>query len=416
MRAEILAVGTELLLGDIVNTNAAHISASLASIGVDVLYQTVVGDNEERIADEISAALERSDALIICGGLGPTHDDLTREAIARATGRGLKGDPILEEELRGRFEAMGRVMADANLKQTYLPQGARAIPNRRGTAPGVSLEVDGRRIYALPGVPHEMEGMLDEVVLPELAEASGGKALTSRVLKVVGMGESDAADRLGEAISDLDRDPVATIALLAGRGEVRVRITAKEDSGAAAAERIASVEERVRGILGSAVFGADDDTLESVVAGTMRGKGLSLAVAESVTGGMVASRIVNVPGASKFLIGGFVTYTPEMKESLLGVPEAVLSRGTVSAEAAEAMAVGARERTGADVGLSTTGEAGPDNEEAPMGTIYLGLAWDGGSLNRHFVAPRGRETVRRWATQGALNLLRLWLQGEANPD
>jgi nicotinamide-nucleotide amidase len=307
-------------------------------------------------------------------------------------------------------------MADANLKQTYLPEGARAIPNRRGTAPGVALEVDGRRIYALPGVPHEMQAMLAEVVLPELAETSGGQALTSRILRVVGMGESDVADRLDEVIADLDRDPVATMALLAGMGEVRVRITAKEGGGAPAAERIASVEERVRETLGSAVFGADEDTLESVVAGTMREKGLGLAVAESVTGGMVASRIVNVPGASKFLIAGFVAYTPEMKASLLGVPEAVLSRGTVSAEAAEAMAAGARERTGADVGLSTTGEAGPDNEEAPVGTIYLGLAWEGGSLHRHFVAPGGRETVRRWATQGALNLLRLWLRDEANFD
>lgn len=414
MRAEVVAVGTELLLGDIANDNAREISEALAGIGVDVLFHTVVGDNEERIAGVISRAIERADVVIVTGGLGPTHDDITREAIARATGVPLERRSELEAWLRERFARMSRVMPEANLRQADLPRGAEVIENPTGTAPGFSLTLDGKRIYAVPGVPREMRGMLADRVLPDLRGPAGGATLVSRVLRVVGLGESDVGGRLAAVIEDLDREREATLALLAGGGEVRVRITAKGSSPQRALERIDPVERRVRGILGSAVYGADADTLEGVVAALLRQRRLTLAIAESVSGGMLASRLLAVPGASDFLLAAYVAYSPASKVDDLFVPASVLERhGAVSAETALSMAAGARARTGADVAVATTGEAGPEPAEAEVGTVYLGLAHLDGSLHRRFVAPGDREAIRRWASQAALNLLRLWLTGEA---
>lgn len=414
MRAEVVAVGTELLLGDIANDNAREISEALAAIGVDVLFHTVVGDNEERIAGVISRAIERADVVIVTGGLGPTHDDVTREAIARATGVPLERRPELEAWLRERFARMSRVMPEANLRQADLPRGAEPIENPTGTAPGFALTLDGKRIYAVPGVPREMRGILADRVLPDLRGPAGGATLLSRVLRVVGLGESDVGERLAAVIEDLDREREATLALLAGGGEVRVRITAKGVSPQRALERIDPVERRVRGILGSAVYGADADTLEGVVAALLRQRGLTLAIAESVSGGMLASRLLGVPGASDFLLAAYVAYSRTSKVDDLFVPASVLDRhGTVSAETALSMAAGARARTGADVAVATTGEAGPEPAEAEVGTVYLGLAHLDGSLHRRFVAPGDREAIRRWASQAALNLLRLWLTGEA---
>lgn len=414
MRAEVVAVGTELLLGDIANDNAREISEALAGIGVDVLFHTVVGDNEERIAGVISRAIERADVVIVTGGLGPTHDDVTREAIARATGVPLERRPELEAWLRERFARMSRVMPEANLRQADLPRGAEVIENPTGTAPGFALTLDGKRIYAVPGVPREMRGMLADRVLPDLRGPAGGATLVSRVLRVVGLGESDVGERLAAVIEDLDRQREATLALLAGGGEVRVRITAKGTSPQRALERIEPVERRVRGILGSAVYGADADTLEGVVAALLRQRRLTLAIAESVSGGMLTSRLLGVPGASDFLLAAYVAYSRTSKVDDLFVPASVLERhGTVSAEAALCMAAGARARTGADVAVATTGEAGPEPAEAEVGMVYLGLAHLDGSLHRRFVAPGDREAIRRWASQAALNLLRLWLTGEA---
>lgn len=413
MRAEILSIGTELLLGHIANTNAQWMSSALAEVGVDVLHHTVVGDNLERIARAIHIALGRSEAVIITGGLGPTHDDLTREAIAEAAGVALDRKPEIVEWLRERFASMGRAMPESNLRQADVPRGAISIPNPMGTAPGISLNLQGKRIYAIPGVPREMEVMMRAAVLPDLSAQTGGAALAHRVLKVVGLGESDVGTRLDPLIRRLDQTKEATIALLAGSGEVRVRISAKALTAPDAQALIAPVETSVRETLGSAVFGADDDTLEGVVASLLREKGLTLAVAESVTGGLVTARIVSVPGASDFLLGGYVAYSNAAKAADLSVSREILQEhGAVSAEAALAMAAGARARAGSDVGISTTGEAGPDPKEAPQGTVHLGIAWMGGSASRNFVAPGDREAIRRWATLGSLNLLRLWLLGE----
>lgn len=413
MRAEVVAVGTEILLGQIANTNARTISEGLAAAGVDVMYHWVVGDNEARIALLLREALARSDVIIITGGLGPTQDDLTREAIARATGKPLERRVDLEEGLRERFARFGRVMVDANLKQADQPQGAVAIPNPRGSAPGIALEHEGKWIYAMPGVPHEMEAMFRDAVLPRIAALAGGAVLVSRSLKVAGVPESEVAERLGGVVSKLDSDRSATIAFLPAFGEVQIRITAKDSTEEAARGRIAPVEQEVRDLLGQSVFGVDGDTLPGVIAELIKGRGLSLAIAESVTGGMVASRIVEVPGASDFLKAGFVAYSNESKVRDLSVPPALIgANGAVSEAVAVSMAQGARLRAETDLGLATTGEAGPDAREAPAGSVFVALAWSEGSVSRGFVAPGGRELVRRWATVGALNLLRLWLMGE----
>lgn len=412
LSAEIMAVGTELLLGQIANTNAQVVSEALATIGVDVLFHTTVGDNELRIAEAIGDALARVDVLIITGGLGPTHDDLTREAIARATGRPLEKRNDLEADLVARFERMGRAMAATNLRQADQPRGARAIPNPRGTAPGVALEHEGKRIFAIPGVPSEMHGMLLDHILPELGERTRA-SLSSRVLNVSGLPESEVALLIGEEIQRLDRDRAATIALLATAGGIKVRITAKAVDEHAAAAIIAPVEERLRALLGSSIYGVDDETLESVIAALMMEQGLTLAVAESVTGGAVSARLVDVPGASRFLRAAYVAYSNDAKIKDLDVPVSVITQhGSVSAESAAAMSEGARARAGADLGLATTGEAGPEPQEAEVGTVFLGLAWDQGTATRGFKAAGGRDWIRRWAANGALNLLRLWLIGE----
>lgn len=409
MKAEIIGVGTELLLGQIANTNAVTISRALAEKGIDVLYHTVVGDNEERIATAITHALSRSDVLIMTGGLGPTQDDLTRDGLARATSHDLARVPELEQALRQRFERLGRNMAESNLRQVELPEGARAIPNARGTAPGIAMEHDGKKIYVLPGVPSEMEPMLYDFIIPELSAAAGGGIVLSRLLAVAGIPESEVAEVLKDEVARLDAERTATLAFLPSAGEVRIRITAKDANEAAALERIGPVEERIRKILGAAVFGVDDQSLEAVVASILIERGLTLAVAESVTGGMLASRLVDVPGASRFLRAGYVTYSMEAKADL-GVPRSLLERhGAVSAETTLALAEAARLRAGVDLALATTGEAGPEPKEREVGTVFITLAWDGGSTHRGFRAPGERAAVRRWAANGALNLLRLHL-------
>ena len=414
MKAEIVGVGTELLLGQIANTNARAISEALAPAGVDILFHTVVGDNEQRIAEALAAALGRVDVVITTGGLGPTHDDLTREAIARVTGRALERRPELEQWLRRRFERLGRAMPEANLRQAELPRGATAIPNVRGTAPGMVLEHEGRLIYALPGPPVEIEPMIESAVVPQL-RARTGATIVSRTVRVAEMPESEVAERIHGVIDRLDRDPVATIALLASAGDVMVRITAKDETPEAAGARIGPVEDEVRRILGGAVYGADGDSLEGAVARLLREQRRTVAVGESLTGGLVCSLLVGVPGASSLLVAGYVAYSNEAKQRDLGVPEEILERhGAVSEETAAAMAAGVRERAGADLGLSTTGEAGPDPSQAPVGTVYVGLAWEGGTTVRHLRLGGGRDLIRRWATKSALNLLRAHLAGSGS--
>ncbi len=424
MKAEVIAVGTELLLGQIPNTNAQWIGAVLAESGVDVMFHTTVGDNLDRLAVTVGSALDRADAVIITGGLGPTHDDLTREAIAEATGHELVSDPALEKWLIELFESRNRRMAPSNLRQAMLPRGAESIPNELGTAPGIALEIDGHWIFAVPGVPAEMKPMIKDFVAPRLASMADGAVLVSRTLKAAGIGESDLAERISPTIDSLvgftsssraQRDSAMarpTIALLASAGEVRIRITAKAPEREAALTAIAPIEEDLRERLGSLIFGADEETLEGVIASMATQRGVTVGVAESFTGGLVASRLISVPGASEFFRGGFIAYSADMKTDSLGVaPELVAD--VVSAEVAIAMAIGARDRTGASVAIGTTGEAGPVSATSvPIGTVFIALAHEAGSVVRSFVAPGDRNMIRRWGAQAALNILRLWLLDE----
>lgn len=414
MKAEVITVGSELLFGTFDNSNLMKICRELDGIGIEVAYATTVGDDEKAISGCISAAIGRADAVIITGGLGPTHDDLTREALAAATGTELEFHPELEAELLRFFESRARTMHELNLIQAYLPAGAEALPNPLGTAPGISLEHEGVPVFALPGVPAEMEEMLRRRVLPALASRAKGNVIASRVLKAIGRGESDVAGMISPAVQACRDAGEPSVTILASRGEVAIHLRAGAENRAAAEAKIDPVEARLREVLGHLVYGQDDSTLQSVVSSMAHERGLTLAVVESFTGGALASRIVAVPGASGVLKAGYVTYAIEAKVQEVGVPQETLDRyGAVSEQTAKAMAEGARERSGADIGLSTTGEAGPNPEEEPVGTMFIGLAWDGGSLARKFVAAGNREDIREWGSRSALDTFRRWMLEEA---
>lgn len=410
MRAEVLGIGTEILLGQIANTNARYISERLADIGVDVLHHQVVGDNVGRIAEAIELARSRADVVILTGGLGPTGDDVTREGIAAALDVKLERHEEIETYLRQKFDRFAREMPESNLVQADVPAGARYILPERGTAPGIVWEGSGARLYAVPGVPAEMEEMLEAVIVPELRELAGPSGIVSRVLKVVGVAEA----RVGELLDDLFRElDNPTVAYLASAGEVKVRVTAKADTEDQARDLIAPVEKEIRGRLGAAVFGSDADELEAVVGDLLRERGLTLAVAESLTGGGLAERLSVAPDASGFLAGAVVAYSPDAKREVLGVPQEVLDGpGMVSEECAREMARGARRVFGADVGISTTGVAGPAELEGhPPGEVWVAVSTPDVEETRVFRAPGDREQVRRWTQQVSLDLLRRILLG-----
>ena len=406
MNAEVIAVGSELLAGQIANTNARAISEALAGVGVDVLVHTAVGDDVGRIATALRAALGRADIVVVSGGLGPTHDDLTREGLSAATGRPLVRHPDLVRMLEERFRRMGRSMSASNLQQADVPTGAVPIDNPLGTAPGISLEHGGRLVYALPGVPDEMAAMLRDFVLPDLAARTGGVPLVTRTLRTAGIGESDLADRLAGVLARQREAGEPAVGVYASEGEVRVTLIGPGGMTGA----LDRLEGEVREALGTFLYGTGDETLEAVVSNLMRSGGLKLAVAESVTGGMLTSRLVGVPGASDVLVAGYVTYSPEAKIRDLDVAKETIERyGVVSPETAKAMAAGARARTLTDVAISTTGEAGPNPSETAVGTVCVGLAWDGGEAAWTFGMGGGREMIRRRTCTYALNRLRLWL-------
>ncbi|HWD43603.1 MAG TPA: competence/damage-inducible protein A [Actinomycetota bacterium] len=416
MRCEIIGVGTELLLGQIVNTNAAWIGQRLADVGWDCLRHTAVGDNEQRIAGTIREALDRADAVIVTGGLGPTQDDVTREALAAVAGVTLRRQPDLEQWLRERFARMGvRRMAEMNLRQADVPEGARVIDNPRGTAPGLIVEIDGKPTYAVPGVPREMEGMLERVVLPDLAARAGeGRAIVSRTLRTVGVGESRLAERLTPLWEEAGSGEV-TLAYLASPGEVRVRLTAVGATRSEALAEIDPVEARVREELGDIVYGTDDETLEALVGRLLRERDLSLATAESLTGGLLGGRITGISGASDSYLGGVIAYATDAKASQLGVdPDLLAAEGPVSEPVAAAMAAGARNTFGADLGLAVTGVAGPTEQSGRrVGTLCLGVADAAGTATRTLTAPGDRAQVRLWTCSVALDLLRRRLEGLA---
>jgi nicotinamide-nucleotide amidase len=405
MRCEVIAVGTELLLGQIVDTNSAWMGEHLALAGIDSHFQTKVGDNLERIVASIRLGLARSDAVILCGGLGPTQDDITREAIAEVMGAALIRHPDIGDRIRAMFAARGREMTENNLRQADVPEGATVIAQMPGTAPGLVCPLNDKVVYAVPGVPHEMREMLTGTVIPDLQARAGLSAvIKSRVLRTWGHSESGLAEMLAGRLVELDAQGNPTLAFQASGIEgIKVRITAKAGSATEAETILVEEESRLRAVLGTLVFGVDEETMDSVVLGMLRDKGLSLGVAESLTGGLMGARFTSVPGASDVFRGGIVCYASDVKFSLLGVPEGPV----VSADAAKAMAEGARRALGADVALATTGVAGPAEQEGqPVGTVFLGLAMDGVNEAQQVQLPGDRQRIRQYAVISAVNLLR----------
>jgi nicotinamide-nucleotide amidase len=396
VRCEVIAVGTELLLGQIVDTNSSWIGERLALAGIDSLHQTKVGDNHDRIVACIRAALARSEAVIMCGGLGPTQDDITRAAIAEVMGVELRRDPDLIEVIRDMFASRGRDMPVSNELQADVPVGAQIIEQRRGTAPGLICPIgpvgpSGRSaqvVYAVPGVPHEMKEMVDRAIVPDLRARSGvTSVILSRTLRTWGESESGLAERIGPRLEALDVTGNPTLAF-------------NEDD---ASTLIRAEEQALRALLGRLVFGVDAETMEHAVGQLLAAQGMTLGLAESVTGGLVASRCTEVPGSSRWFRGGVVSYDSAVKFDLLGVPEGPV----VTEEAAEAMARGARRVLGADVGLAVTGVAGPERQDGePVGTVILGLDLAGEVSSRRLRLPGDREQIRQFAAISLMDLLR----------
>lgn len=414
MRAEVVGVGTELLLGQITNSNARWISERLAEIGVDVLRHQVVGDNLARIEEAFREALARSDVVIATGGLGPTQDDITRDAVAALAGAKLVRRADLEEMIRARFARAGRQMPESNLGQADVPEGARAIVPELGTAPGLIVDVGGRLLVALPGVPAEMQEMMEGTVLPDLVAMAGPAALESRVIRCTGIAES----RVAELTDDLFRSSEnPTVAYLAGGGEVKIRVSAKAASRADAEALIRPVVDEVVRRVGDFVFTTDDERLEETVGRLLRHAGRSLACAESLTGGELGARITSVPGSSGYFLGSAVCYSANAKRTVLGVSEETLAGpGVVSAACAREMAEGARELFDADIAVALTGAAGPEpHGGAESGHVFAAIEGDGLSVQRGLRAPGDRWMVRRWAEQAALDLVRRHLEGRALP-
>lgn len=406
MIVEVVAVGTELLLGQIVNSNAAVIGAALAEQGHDAHYQQVVGDNLERLTGSLRTAMARSDVVIITGGIGPTQDDLTREALCSATGRQMLYSESYASELRKWWERRGRPMPESNLQQAEYPEGAEMIPNPRGTAPGLVLEHEGTLVFCVPGVPAEMEYLLRRDLLPRIrARAGSDSALVSRLLRTWGRSESDIAETLADLYA-ASTNP--SVAFLASGGEIKVRLTAKADDAATAGAMLDPLDTEVRARLGDAVFGVDDETVEVVVMRLLEERGWTVGVAESMTGGLLSGRLTELAGSSAHFTGGVVPYDSRLKAELLGVSDVA---AVVNEETALEMAEGARRLLGTDVGVAVTGSAGPEPLEEPPGTMFVAVATPTEARARRLTMVGDRERIRVYGTTAALHLLRLALEG-----
>ena len=404
MRCEVVAIGTELLLGQIVDTNSSWLGEQLALAGIDSHFQTKVGDNHERIVASLRLALSRSDAVIVCGGLGPTQDDITREAIAEVMGVELERHPEIGERIRARFGARGRRMPENNLRQADVPAGASTIAQMPGTAPGLVCPVGEQVIYAVPGVPYELREMFDGTIRADLRRRAGLRSvIKSRVLRTWGESESGLAETLADRIAELDRLGNPTLAFLASGIEgIKVRITAKAGDGDAAEILLAHEEARLRERLGRLVFAVDDDNMESTIVAMLAARGQRLALAEAATGGLMSARLCAVPGAEEVLAGVLVTPNDEAAKAE-GAP------GTQGAAAAAALAEAARARFRADTGLANA--LAVSREEEARGTVHLGIATATGTRCEQVHLPGDRIRVRQYATISLLNLLRLELAG-----
>ena len=411
MRCEIVAVGTEILLGQIVDTNSAWIAERLAEVGINCHFQTVVGDNPERMSEVLESALERSEALIVTGGLGPTQDDLTREVVAGLMGVELERDIEIVERIRERFSSRGRPMPENNLKQADVPKGAMAIPDMPGTAAGLICPMPEEKvIYLVPGVPTEMKQMLESTVLQDLVLRSGEKSvISSRVLKTWGHSESGLAEDLAEEMERLDDSGELTLAFQASGIEgVKVRITAKAVNREQADLLLDHEETVLRKLIGEYIFAVDHQTMESVVLDQLKSQSLTFATAESITGGMIGSRLTEVPGSSDSYVGSIVAYEADIKRSLLNVPKGI---SVVSQEAVEAMSVGVCELLGVDVSVAVSGAAGPyPHEGQEPGTVWIATNVEGDVESFKVLFPFDRAQIRQFTVITVLNALRKRLE------
>lgn len=404
--AEIIAVGSELLTPARLDTNSLYLTGKLNDLGVELVRKCVVGDDRQRLAGTVAASIRSAKVVILTGGLGPTEDDVTREAVAAALGRPLSASQDILDWLERRFSRMGRKMAEINKRQAYVIDGATVLPNPNGTAPGQWIEHEGAIIMLLPGPPRELKPMFERECLPRLEAALPKQIIRTSFYRVAGMGESDL-DALIAPVYSKYTNPVTTI--LAAAGDVQIHLRARCETAEEAEALLNEVGPPIEALLGDRIYTKVGDALEAVVGALLKEAGATLAVAESCTGGLLGETITAVPGSSDYFVGGYLTYTDRMKSALLGVDPAILEANTsVSGPVAEAMAAGARERTGATYALSVTGVAGPDGgtEATPVGTVFIGLAGPDRVTSRRFRFPGDRGRVRGFAVQTALDMLR----------
>ena len=406
LTAEIIAVGSELLTPERSDTNSLWLTSQLDSVGVEVKLKTIVGDDPARLRESFADAFKRSDIVISTGGLGPTEDDVTRQAAADAIDRELIYQTHIEQHLRERFRQWGREMPEINKRQAFLIDGAEELPNANGSAPGQMIELDGRLLVLLPGPPRELKPIFTERVMPRIAGRSGGVSVRRRMLRVSGMGESAVDEIIAPVYS---RFPDVATTILFNRSEIQVHFTARNSDADAAQQAVDRVAEEVAEALGPAVFSVNGDEIEVVVGNLLTAAGRTLATAESCTGGVLAARLTDIPGSSAYFVEGFVTYANSAKICELGVPdEMIASNGAVSAPVAEAMARGIRKRAGTDIGIGITGIAGPDGgtDDKPVGTVFICVYDENGPFTRRFSLPGDRELVRWRSSHAALDMLR----------
>jgi len=400
--AGVIAIGSELLTPQKLDTNSLYLTDQLNALGVEVVRKTVVGDERERLTDSILGAIARSEIIVLTGGLGPTEDDLTRDAVATALGRALVFRQDLCDQIEERFRRFQRKMVEINRRQAYIVEGAEVLANDRGTAPGQWIAHKNAVLMLLPGPPSELKWMFEKHCLPRLEKLLPAQVIHSLMLRVVGMPESDLDQLIAPVYL---RYPNLATTILAVSGEIHIHLRARSADAKQAEALVDEVASQIEPLIGDRIYSRNGDSLEKVIGDLLRARGAHLSVAESITGGLLGGRITAVPNSSDYFLGGFLTYSNAMKTRLLGVPEPMLAEhGAVSEAVAKAMAEGARERTGSDYALSITGYAGPDGDE--VGLVFMGLATPSGSEARRVVFPGGRERVRAFSTNIALDLLR----------
>jgi nicotinamide-nucleotide amidase len=422
MNAIVLSIGDELVLGQTVDTNSAWLSEELAALGYDVVAHVAVGDDQQAIASAIIDAARRCDLLLISGGLGPTKDDLTRQALAGVLNQPLEMSDIWLRQMEKMFQRLGRVMAESNRVQALIPRGARMLPNTQGTAAGIDADFLSSgsswpcRVFAMPGVPTEMRTMFQRAIAPELISAGATRVIRSRTLHTFGVGESALGEMLGD-LMNRSRNP--SVGTTVSAGVVSLRITSREPSPSEAEEKLARTIAQCRGVLGDLIYGSDDQTLPMVVSELLtHGAVRSVCTAESCTGGLLAKMLTDIPGSSRYFQRGWITYSDQAKSEMLGVPaETISSHGAVSEEVVRAMADGARRKSSADFSLAISGIAGPDGgtPAKPVGTVCIALAHPAGLVARTFKFPGDREMIRDRSAKMALTLLRYHLLGKTPP-